>query len=149
MDLFPFARCAAFFFGLVQDARCIARFRPDFARYLCVTFVAPLREILRHLGGTFAANVRPFGTCLCHVDAMCDRLVNEGFASDYEGAIQLLGVMSDEWFNLLLDEQITAGKNFNSSGLDLRTPGQKMQNIKGSVKQNDKIQGLIQPPKGL
>ena len=48
-----------------------------------------------------------------------------------------------------LQEQITAGKNYNSSGLDLRSPGQKMDNIKKSVQQNDKIQGLIQPPKGL
>ena len=48
-----------------------------------------------------------------------------------------------------LQEQITAGKNYNSSGLDLRSPGQKMDNIKKSVKQNDKIQGLIQPPPGL
>ena len=79
-------------------------------------------------------------------------LIPEEVQSIKETVIEAIrGMDTDEIWELMafIDEQITAGKNFNSSGLDMRTPQQKMNNIKGSVKQNDKIQGMIQPPKGL
>ena len=80
------------------------------------------------------------------------QLAKEEIMSIKETVIETIkGMDTDEIWELMafIDEQITAGKNYNSSGLDLRTPQQKMNNIKGSVKQNDKIQGMIQPPKGL
>jgi hypothetical protein len=47
-------------------------------------------------------------------------------------------------------EQMTAGKSYGQpSGLDLRTTGQKMNQIKKSVQQNDKTMGKIQPPPGV
>ena len=72
-----------------------------------------------------------------------------GGASGAERCPKSRGRWAKGGYEAWLQEQITAGKNYNSSGLDLRSPGQKMDNIKKSVQQNDKIQGLIQPPKGL
>jgi hypothetical protein len=49
-----------------------------------------------------------------------------------------------------LKEQMTAGKSYGQpSGLDLRTTGQKMNQIKKSVQQNDKLMNKIQPPPGV
>ena len=131
--------------GLTHDERTAKEINSNKARRISVNQA----KMGKGTGKRGVAPVAPPNLMQDHVDAMCDRLISEGFATDYESAIGILEVCSDEWFNLLLDEQITAGKNFNSSGLDLRTTDQKMKNIKGSVKQNDKIQGLIQPPKGL
>lgn len=131
--------------GLTHDERTAKEINSNKARRISVNQA----KMGKGTGKRGVAPVAPPNLAQEQIDAAADKLIGEGFASDYEGAIQLLTVMSDEWFNLLIDEQITAGKNFNSSGLDMRTPQQKMNNIKGSVKQNDKIQGLIQPPKGL
>ena len=35
---------------------------------------------------------------------MASKLINEGFATDYDSAITILEFCSDEWFNLLLEE---------------------------------------------
>ena len=131
--------------GLTQDERTAKEINSNKARRISVNQA----KLGKGTGKKGVAPVAPPNLQQDHVDLAADKLIQEGFAEDYEQAIQLLSVMSDEWFNLLIDEQITAGKNFNSSGLDLRSPEKKMQNIKANVKQNDKIQGLIQPPSGL
>ena len=52
------------------------------------------------------APVAPPNLAQEQVDGMCDKLIKEGFASDYEAAIGILEMCSDEWFNLLLDESV-------------------------------------------
>ena len=129
--------------GLTQDERTAKEINSNKARRISVNQA----KLGKGTGKRGVAPVAPPNLAQEHIDAAADKLIDEGFASDYEGAIQLLTVMSDEWFNLLIDEQITANKTLPP--LDMRTTGQKMDNIKANVKQNDKIQGLIQPPKGL
>ena len=129
--------------GLTHDERTAKEINSNKARRISVNQA----KMGKGTGKRGVAPVAPPNLAQEHIDAAADRLIGEGFASDYEGAIQLLTVMSDEWFNLLIDEQITANKTLPP--LDMRSTGQKMDNIKANVKQNDKIQGLIQPPKGL
>ena len=129
--------------GLTHDERTAKEINSNKGRRISVNQA----KLGKGTGKKGVAPVAPPNLAQEHIDAAADKLIDEGFASDYEGAIQLLTVMSDEWFNLLIDEQITANKTLPP--LDMRTTGQKMDNIKANVKQNDKIQGLIQPPKGL
>lgn len=131
--------------GLTQDDRTKREIAGNKARTISVNQA----KVGKGTGKKGIAPTAPPNLAQEHIDGAADQLIADGMAADYEGALAMMEVMSDEWFNLLIDEQITAGKNFNSSGLDLRTTGQKMNNIKANVKQNDKIQGLIQPPKGL
>ena len=131
--------------GLTQDDRTKREIAGNKARTISVNQA----KVGKGTGKKGVAPTAPPNLAQEHIDAAADQLIADGMAGDYEGALAMMEVMSDEWFNLLIDEQITAGKNFNSSGLDLRTPDQKMKNIKANVKQNDKIQGLIQPPEGL
>ena len=52
-----------------------------------------------------------------HAHLLCDKLVDEGFAADYESALTILEFCSDEWFNLLLDEQQTPADFANSRAM--------------------------------
>jgi hypothetical protein len=61
-----------------------------------------------------------------------------------------LGEEAEAAYQRWLEEQMTAGKSYGQpSGLDLRTTGQKMNHIKKSVQQNDKLMNKIQPPPGV
>ena len=129
--------------GLTQDDRTKREIASNKARTISVNQA----KVGKGTGKKGVAPTAPPNLAQEHIDGAADQLIADGMAADYEGALAMMEVMSDEWFNLLIDEQITANKTLPP--LDLRTTGQKMNNIKANVKQNDKIQGLIQPPKGL
>ena len=97
--------------GLTQDQRNIKEINSNKARRISVNQA----KLGKGTGKKGVAPTAPPNLAQEQVDAMCDKLVEDGFASDYESALSILEFCSDEWFNLLLDEQQTPASFANSN----------------------------------
>lgn len=89
--------------GLTQDERTAKEINSNKARRISVNQA----KLGKGTGKKGVAPVAPPNLQQNQVDYMCDKLITEGFASDYESAISILEMCSDEWFNLLLDESVS------------------------------------------
>ena len=89
--------------GLTQDERTAKEINSNKARRISVNQA----KLGKGTGKKGVAPTAPPNLMQDQVDHMCDRLIKEGFATDYESAINILEVCSDEWFNLLLDESVS------------------------------------------
>ena len=92
--------------GLTQDERTKKEIAGNKARTISVKQA----KLGKGTGKRGVAPVAPPNLAQEDIDQMVDALIDDGFATDYEQGIQLLEVMSDEWFNLLLDERVDSKK---------------------------------------
>lgn len=87
--------------GLTQDDRTKREIAGNKARTISVNQA----KLGKGTGKKGVAPTAPPNLAQEHIDGAADQLIADGMAADYEGALALLEVMSDEWFNLLIDEQ--------------------------------------------
>ena len=92
--------------GLTQDERNIKEINSNKARRISVNQA----KIGKGTGKRGVAPVAPPNLMQDQIDHACDRLISEGFASDYNSAVNILEFCSDEWFNLLIDESVNPTK---------------------------------------
>ena len=85
--------------GLTQDERTAKEINSNKARRISVNQA----KIGKGTGKKGVAPVAPPNLAQEQIDQAVEKLINEGFASDYESAISILEVCSDEWFNLLTE----------------------------------------------
>ena len=85
--------------GLTQDERTAKEINSNKARRISVN----QSKMGKGTGKRGVAPVAPPNLAQEHIDSAVEKLINEGFASDYESAISILEVCSDEWFNLLTE----------------------------------------------
>ena len=88
--------------GLTQDERTKKEINSNTARRISVN---QAKTLGKGTGKKGVAPVAPPNLAQEQVDAMVDSLMENGLAADYDAGIKLLEYMSDEWFNMLLDEQ--------------------------------------------
>ena len=89
--------------GLTQDQRNVKEINSNKGRRISVNQA----KLGKGTGKKGVAPTAPPNLQQNQVDYMCDKLITEGFATDYESAIGILEMCSDEWFNLLLDESVS------------------------------------------
>ena len=89
--------------GLTQDDRTKREIASNKARTISVNQA----KVGKGTGKKGVAPTAPPNLAQEHIDGMADKLIADGVASDYESALTILEFCSDEWFNLLLDEQQT------------------------------------------
>ena len=85
--------------GLTQDERTKNAILGNKQRKMSVN----LGKVGKGTGKRGVAPVEPPNLNQEQVDAAAEKLIEEGFAADYEGALTILEFCSDEWFNLLVD----------------------------------------------
>ena len=85
--------------GLTHDERTAKEINSNKARRISVNQA----KMGKGTGKRGVAPVAPPNLAQEQIDQAVEKLVNEGFASDYESAISILEVCSDEWFNLLTE----------------------------------------------
>ena len=85
--------------GLTQDERTAKEINSNKGRRISVNQA----KMGKGTGKKGVAPVAPPNLAQEQIDLAVEKLVNEGFASDYESAISILEVCSDEWFNLLTE----------------------------------------------
>ena len=90
--------------GLTHDERTAKEINSNKARRISVNQA----KIGKGTGKKGVAPVAPPNLAQEDIDRMADKLIDEGFATDYDSAITLLEFCSDEWFSLLLDESTPA-----------------------------------------
>ena len=86
--------------GLTQDERTKKEINSNKARRISVNQA----RLGKGTGKKGVAPVAPPNLAQEDIDRMANKLINEGFATDYDSAITILEFCSDEWFNLLLEE---------------------------------------------
>ena len=89
--------------GLTQDDRTKREIASNKARTISVNQA----KVGKGTGKKGVAPTAPPNLAQEHIDGMADKLIADGIASDYESALTILEFCSDEYFNLLLDEQQT------------------------------------------
>ena len=89
--------------GLTQDERTAKEINSNKGRRISVNQA----RMGKGTGKKGVAPVAPPNLAQEQIDYMVDRLIESKMASDYESGITLLGHISDEFFNLLLDESNT------------------------------------------
>ena len=99
--------------GLTQDERTKKEILSNKGRTISVNQA----KVGKGTGKKGVAPVAPPNLAQEHVDAMADKLIADGVASDYESAITILEYCSDEYFNLLLDEQQTPASFANKNAI--------------------------------
>ena len=87
--------------GLTQDDRTKREIAGNKARTISVNQA----KLGKGTGKKGVAPTAPPNLAQEHIDGAADQLIADGMAADYEGALAMMEVMSDEWFNLLIDEQ--------------------------------------------
>ena len=85
--------------GLTQDERTKNAILGNKQRKMSVN----LGKVGKGTGKRGVAPVEPPNLNQEQVDAAAEKLIEEGFATDYEGALTILEFCSDEWFNLLIE----------------------------------------------
>ena len=85
--------------GLTQDERTAKEINSNKGRRISVNQA----KMGKGTGKKGVAPVAPPNLAQEQIDQAVEKLINEGFASDYESAISILEVCSDEWFNLLTE----------------------------------------------
>ena len=85
--------------GLTQDERTKNAILGNKQRKMSVN----LGKVGKGTGKRGVAPVEPPNLNQEQVDAAAEKLIEEGFANDYEGALTILEFCSDEWFNLLIE----------------------------------------------
>ena len=89
--------------GLTHDERTAKEINSNKARRISVNQA----KLGKGTGKRGVAPVAPENLATVEqIDAAADKLINEGFAADYNSAITILEFCSDEWFNLLIDESV-------------------------------------------
>ena len=89
--------------GLTQDERTAKEINSNKGRRISVNQA----RMGKGTGKKGVAPVAPPNLAQEQVDAMVDSLMENGLAADYDAGIKLLEYISDEFFNLLLDESNT------------------------------------------
>ena len=97
--------------GLTQDDRTKREIAGNKARTISVNQA----KVGKGTGKKGVAPTAPPNLAQEHIDGMADKLIADGVASDYESAITILEFCSDEYFNLLLDEQQTPASFANKN----------------------------------
>ena len=92
--------------GLTQDERTKKEIVGNKARRISVGQA----KLGKGTGKKGVAPVAPPNLAQEQIDRAVHKLINEGFASDYNSAITILEFCSDEWFNLLIDESVNPTK---------------------------------------
>ena len=85
--------------GLTQDDRTAKEINSNKGRRISVNQA----RMGKGTGKKGVAPVAPPNLAQEQIDKACEKLISEGFASDYESAIAILECCSDEWFNLLTE----------------------------------------------
>ena len=99
--------------GLTQDERTKKEILSNKARTISVNQA----KVGKGTGKKGVAPTAPPNLAQEHIDGMADKLIADGVASDYNSAITILEFCSDEWFNLLLDEQQTPASFANKNAI--------------------------------
>ena len=97
--------------GLTQDDRTKREIASNKARTISVNQA----KVGKGTGKKGVAPTAPPNLAQEHIDGMADKLITDGVASDYESALTILEFCSDEYFNLLLDEQQTPASFANKN----------------------------------
>lgn len=97
--------------GLTQDDRTKREIASNKARTISVNQA----KVGKGTGKKGVAPTAPPNLAQEHIDGMADKLIADGVASDYESALTILEFCSDEYFNLLLDEQQTPASFANKN----------------------------------
>ena len=97
--------------GLTQDDRTKREIAGNKARSISVNQA----KLGKGTGKKGVAPTAPPNLAQEHIDGAAEQLIADGMAADYEGALAMMEVMSDEWFNLLIDEQQSLSDFANSN----------------------------------